>query len=101
MHARLTADTDLIRAYGSASAGHADDLQAVTARLATVGTDASLFGPVGAAFLARLNRAVARETETLAGVCAALAGTHRAAQQAASNYHRADGDAGAQLLGGG
>lgn len=100
MHVRLTADTDLIRAYGSASAGHADDLQAVAARLATVGTDASLFGPVGAAFLARLNRAVARETETLAGVCAALSGTHRAAQQAASNYHRADGDAGAQLLGG-
>ncbi|MBX7446724.1 ESX-1 secretion-associated protein [Mycolicibacterium sp. 3033] len=100
MHARLTADTDLIRAYGSASAGHADDLQAVTTRLATAGTDASLFGPVGAAFLARLNRAVARETETLGGLSAALAGTHRAAQQAASNYHRADGDAGAQLLGG-
>ena len=60
MHVRLTADTDLIRAYGSASAGHADDLQAVAARLATVGTDASLFGPVGATFLARLNRAVAR-----------------------------------------
>ena len=29
MHVRLTADTDLLRAYGSASAGHADDLQAV------------------------------------------------------------------------
>ena len=101
MHVRLTADTDLLRAYGSASAGHADDLQAVAARLATVGTDASLFGPVGATFLARLNRAVARETETLAGVCASLSGTHRAAHQAATDYHRADGDAGAQLRGGG
>lgn len=100
MHARLTADTDLIRAYGSASAGHAGDLQAVAARLTTVGTDASLFGPVGAAFLARLNRAVARESETLAGVCASLSATYDAAHRAASNYHRADGDAGAQLLGG-
>ncbi|MCK5754028.1 MAG: ESX-1 secretion-associated protein [Mycobacterium sp.] len=100
MHARLTADTDLIRTYGSASAGHAADLQALAARLATVGTDAALFGPVGAAFLARLNRAVARETDTLAGVCASLSGTHRAAHQAAADYRRADGDAGARLLGG-
>ena len=80
--------------YGGKFSPDEPSYKAVTARLATVGIDASLFGPVGAAFLARLNRAVARETETLAGVCAALSGTHRAAQQAASNYHRADGDAG-------
>ena len=100
MHARLTADTDLIRAYGSASAGQAADLQTVAARLAAVGPDPALFGPIGAAFATRLSRAVARETETLGGLSAALAGAHRAAEHAAANYLSTDGGAGARILGG-
>ena len=100
MHARLTADTDLIRAYGTASAGHAADLQATVSRLAAVGTDPAPFGPVGAAFLARLNRAVAREAETLGGLITELMRAQRAADGAADSYRHTDQAAGARLLGG-
>lgn len=102
MFARLSADPDVIRAYGSASAGHAADLQAVAARLTALGSTAastSTFGPVGARFQAALVRA----SETQAGCVTELGGrvaaAHPAAVSTARAYEGADAAAGNRITG--
>ncbi|GJF08690.1 hypothetical protein NGTWS0302_29830 [Mycolicibacterium cyprinidarum] len=97
MFARLSADTDLIRAYGSASSGHAADLQAVASRLSTV--SASMLGPVGARFDAALTRAAEIEAHRVTELGAAVAAAHPAAWSAAHAYEGADTDAGTRLTG--
>ncbi|MCV7154601.1 type VII secretion target [Mycolicibacterium pyrenivorans] len=100
MFARLSADTDAIRAYGSASSAHAADLEAAAARLSAVGTvPASIFGPVGAAFQAALARATEREARTVSDLSSALAAANPAAAIAAHAYEGADADAGSRLIG--
>ncbi|MDY6997917.1 MAG: type VII secretion target [Actinomycetota bacterium] len=96
----LSADTDALRGYGSASAGHAADLRAAAARLDRVGADATVFGPVGAVFLAALRRAVARETETLGGLSRTVTESMVAAHGSAQAYEVADGVAGDRIAGG-
>ena len=80
MFARLSADTDLLRAYGSASSAHAADLQTAAARLTALSAPASMFGPVGARFLAALTRAVEGEARAVTDLRDSLA----AARQKAS-----------------
>lgn len=100
MFARLSADTDAIRAYGSASASHAADLRAAAARLTTIGTaPASMFGPVGAVFQAALARAAEREARAVSALGTALAAANPAAVTAAHAYEGADADAGSRLTG--
>ena len=100
MLARLFADTDLIHAYGSASSGHAADLQAVAARLTALGTaSASMFGPAGARFHAVLTRAVESEARRVNDLGAAIATSGPAAWGAAHAYAGAEADAGNRLTG--
>ncbi len=100
MFAPLSADTVLIRAYGSASSGHAADLQAVASRLSTLGaTSTSMFGPVGARFHAALTRATQSEARLVTELGASIAAVHPAAHSAAYAYEDADADAGTRLTG--
>ncbi len=104
MFARLSADTDLIRAYGSASSGHAADLQAVAARLAALGAESasistSMFGPVGARFEAALIRAAEREARRVAELSTSLAAARPAAWSVAQAYESTDDDAGNRITG--
>lgn len=100
MFARLSADTDLIRAYGSASSGHAADLQAVASQLSTLGaTSTSMFGPVGARFHAALTQAAQSEAQRVTELGASVAAVQPTAHSAACAYEGADADAGARLTG--
>ena len=75
MFARLSADTDLRRAYGTASSAHAAELQTAAARLTALSAPASMFGPVGARFLAALTRAVESEARAVTNLRDSLAAT--------------------------
>ena len=100
MFARLTADTDLIRAYGSASSAHAGALQAAAARLTALGAEpAATFGPVGARFQAALARAADREARSLTSLSGSVAAARPAASGTAQAYEGADSDAGIRLTG--
>jgi len=98
---RLSADTDLIRAYGSASSGQAAELQGVVARLTAVGTvpSTSMFGPVGARFQAALIQAAGREAHRVSELSASLAAARSAAWRAAQAYSESDTGAGNQIAG--
>ncbi|WP_234897672.1 type VII secretion target [Mycolicibacterium vanbaalenii] len=96
----MSADTEFIRAYGSASAGHAADLQAVVARLTALDAGAAAgLGPVGARFQAALARAIDREAGTITDLGTAVAAAHPVAQATAQAYESADDAAGARLAG--
>lgn len=98
MHVRLSADTDLIRAYGAAAAAHAEDLHAAATRLAGVGEGSDVvFGPAGARFLAALAAAAGRQARDIAGLTAAVAAGRHAAGHTARDYEDADAGAGARL----
>lgn len=97
MFAHLSADTDLIRAYGSASSGHAADLQTAAARLSAV--DASMLGPVGARFRAALTRAAEHEARAVTALGGALTSARVAARDTAHAYEGADAAAGTRLTG--
>lgn len=99
MFARLSADTDLLRAYGSASSAHAADLQTAAARLSALSAPASMFGPVGARFLAALTRAVEGEARAVTDLRDSLAAARLAAHASAQSYESADVSAGTRLTG--
>lgn len=100
MVARLSADTEFIRAYGSASSGHAADLQAVVARLTALDAGAAAgLGPVGARFQAALTRAISREAGTITDLGGAVAAAHPAARETARIYQAADAAARDRLTG--
>jgi len=100
MFARLSADTDLIHAYGSASSGHAADLQAIAGRLTALGSgSAAMFGPVGARFHAVLTRAAEVEARRVNELGASIAAARPAAWSTAHAYEGADADAGNRLTG--
>ena len=100
MVARLSADTESIRAYGSASSGHAADLMAAAARLTAVDAgSAALLGPVGARFQAALARAIDREAGTITDLGSAVAAADPAARSTAQVYEGADAAAGARFAG--
>ena len=116
MFAHLSADTDRIQAYGSASADHAADLQTAHARLSTLGAtcastsasapastpasaSASTFGPVGARFQAALARAAESEAHRVAELGVSVAAAQPAASSVARAYAAADADAGTRITG--
>ena len=109
---RLSADTDLIRAYGSASSDQAEELQAVVARLTALGTrpasmpasvpvsmPTSMFGPVGARFQAALTQAAEREAHRFAELSVSLAAARSAGWRAAQAYSETDAGAGNEIAG--
>ena len=88
----MLADTDAIRALGSASSAHAADLAAITAALSSLPGAATpaLFGPVGAGFLAALAEAAACESRAVAALSDSLAAAGITAGASAAAYADAD-----------
>lgn len=98
MLARLSADTGLLRDYGAACATHATDLDDAAARLRALGPP-SMFGPVGARFVASLRHAAEREAGTLTQLSVSVTGGSTAALGSAAEYEFADGDAAGRITG--
>lgn len=93
----MFADTDAIRALGTASATHAADLADVAAVLASL--PPPNLGPVGARFMAALEQAAADGARTLAALSERLAATNTTAYAAAAAYDDADAGARARIAG--
>jgi len=90
MFARLSVNTDALRAYGRAADAHAEALRAAAALLNTAGRGAAGYGPVGAGFLSALARAADLDAGALHGLGAALTAAQEAAHVSAQSYDRAD-----------
>ena len=97
----MLADTDAIRALGSASAARAADLAAIAATLSSLPgpTTAALFGPVGAGFLAALAEAVADQARAVAVLGKSVEAAATTAGASAAAYDDADSRAGDLLVG--
>ena len=67
-HNVVLADTAVIRAFGAAQSRHAAELEAISAALVSGGGqfDSDALGPVGAAFVAALADAAARDARLVA-----------------------------------
>lgn len=92
---RMFADTDAIRALGSANSAHAADLVAVAATLSSLPSLA--LGPVGARFLSALEDAAADGSRTAVALSERLAGSTATAYTAAAVYENADAGAGTRI----
>jgi prophage DNA circulation protein len=88
----MLADTDAIRALGSASSAHAADLAAVASTLSSLPGPAlaTAFGPVGARFLAALADATAREARAVTALSDSVAAACPTAYATATAYGDAD-----------
>jgi hypothetical protein len=88
----MLADTDAIRALGSASSAQAADLAAVALTLSSLPDPAlaSTFGPVGARFLAALADATAREARAVTALSDSVAAACPTAYATATAYGNAD-----------
>lgn len=97
----MFADTDAIRALGSANSAHADDLAAIAAGLSSLPIAAvgSSLGPVGAGFVAALTEAVADGSRAVAILSERLAMSDATAYGVASAYDSADSDASIRIAG--
>lgn len=93
----MLAETDSIRALGSAASGQAAHLRTAVAALASVPAPATAatFGPVGAGFLAALAAAVASESGAVAALANSVDASGSTAIASAAAYedaeHRASG----------
>ncbi len=99
MPARLSVETDHLRGYGASTAGHADYLHAAAQQLIDLGAFTPPFGPVGAAFVAALTRAVEQESHGVYQLSRNLIAAQHAALRAAQAYDAADDSAAARLAG--
>ena len=97
----MLADTDAIRALGSASSAHADDLAAVASTLSSLpdAATASMFGPVGARFLAALADAAASEARAVAALSDSVSAACTTAHASATGYDDADQRVGGLIAG--
>ncbi|BBZ18253.1 hypothetical protein [Mycolicibacterium gadium] len=97
----MFADTDAIRALGSANSVHADDLADVAATLSSlpIAASGSSLGPVGAGFLSALTEAVADGSRAAAALSERLWASDAAAYAVASAYDSADSAAGTRIAG--
>ncbi|MFI5509502.1 hypothetical protein ACIA48_18710 [Mycobacterium sp. NPDC051804] len=95
----MFADTDAIRALGSANSAHADDLAAIAAALSSLPLSAagSSLGPVGAGFLSALTEAVADGSRAVAALSERLWMSDDTAYAVASAYDSADGEASSRI----
>lgn len=90
----MIADTPDIHGFSAAQRGHADDLSAVAADLqaATVAPDA--LGPIGAGFVAALNRALLQEAKHASHLVERFVAARDAAGAAAEAYRSTEIHAG-------
>ena len=97
----MLADTDAIRALGSANSVHAADLAAVASTLSSLPdpATASMFGPVGTRFLAALADAAASEARAVAALRDSVAAACATARASATGYDDADQRVGGLIAG--
>lgn len=97
----MFADTDAIRALGSAHSIHADDLVAIAAALSSlpVAAAGSSLGPVGAGFLSALSEAAADGSRLAAAISDHLGISNTTAYAVASAYDSADSGAAVRIAG--
>jgi hypothetical protein len=98
-HKRMIADTDAIRALGTANSAHAADLIEVASTLSSLTITAATLGPIGARFAAALAEAVADGARAVSAAGERLSGAASTADAAAAAYDRADDRAGARITG--
>lgn len=97
----MLADTDAIRALGSASSAQAADLAAIASMLSSLPgpATASMFGPVGAAFLAALADAAAGEARAATELSDSVSAACTTAHASAAAYDDVDQRVGGQIAG--
>ena len=97
----MFADTDSIRALGSANSVHADDLADIAATLSSlpVAVAGSALGPVGARFLSALAEAADEGSRAVLALSDRLSVAQTTAYAAADAYDDADRGAGARITG--
>jgi hypothetical protein len=93
-HNRMIADTSDIHGLSTDHRRHADDLTSVAADLTAATVTVDAFGPVGAGFLAALNRALRQEAHHATQLAERLAAAASVAGAAAHAYAAADSAAG-------
>jgi hypothetical protein len=95
----MFADTDAIRALGSANSAHADDLADVAAALSSLPIAASVrsLGPVGADFMSALTDAVADGSRSVADLSERLDRSGTTAHGVAAAYDSVDSGAGVRI----
>jgi hypothetical protein len=95
----MFADTDAIRALGTASSAHAADLAAVASALSAMPDAAAdaMLGPVGARFLAALADATTEASRAVTALADRLAAGCRTAHASAAAYENADEHTGAAV----
>jgi len=94
----MFADTDAVRAFGSANAARAADLGAVAAALSTLPDDVTL-GPIGARFLVAYADATADASRAVSALAERMAAGCRTARAAAAAYENADDRTGTLVSG--
>lgn len=97
----MLADTDAIRALGSASSAQAADLAAIASTLSSLPcpASASMFGPVGTPFLAALTDAAACAARTAAELSDSVWAACTTAHASATAYDDVDQRVGGQIAG--
>ena len=97
----MLADTDAIRALGTAGSIHAADLAAISSTLSSLPgpASASMFGPVGADFLAALADAAAREARAAEQLHDSVSAACTTAHASATAYDNVDQRVGGQIAG--
>jgi hypothetical protein len=95
----MFADTDAIRALGSAHSIHADDLVDIAATLSSLPITAAglSLGPVGARFVSALAEAAADGSRAVAALSEHLWASNVTAHTVASAYDTTDSGAGARI----
>ncbi|WP_264073794.1 hypothetical protein, partial [Mycolicibacter minnesotensis] len=96
---RMFADTDAIRALGSANSTRADELAHIATTLAALPVAGSSLGPVGARFLSALADAAADGSRAVLALSALLSGSDATAHAVASAYESVDSGAGTRITG--
>jgi hypothetical protein len=97
----MFADTDAIRALGSANSTHADDLARIAIALSLLPNAAAggSLGPVGAGFLSALTEAAAHGSREVTAISEHLAMSNTTAYTVASAYDSADSGAAVRISG--
>jgi hypothetical protein len=97
----MFADTDAIRALGSANSTRADDLAdiAITLSSLPIAASGASLGPVGAGFLSALTEAAADGSREVAAISDHLGMSNTTAYSVASAYDSTDSGAAIRIAG--
>lgn len=93
----MFADTDAIRALGSAHSTHADDLARIAGTLSSMPSDTSGLGLIGARFVAGLASAAAEAAHAVAALSDRFSSSTGTAYAAAAAYEDTDSSTGTRI----